>query len=690
MATIVTPYNPWREQLAVGLLGPLIGDFISNMRQNEQNRKTNAFRGALQDAISSQGQGNISLAQPQEPEGYNSNPWANAFHQNSSPLTQFDNDTSQRTPTLQEIAQAADSLAASKRFSMLNPDTVQNIKNNMLQMAEADRLRGLQERYAGQFGATDDTAAQMKLLSQAVLEGAAPHQALAPFSEFARHMTMSPYQSASLKNALDIANINANNNREVANIDANSRRYVADRNAHANIYATDATTGLGYAQMAQARDDARIAAISKQISDLEARKEAIRQGASSPEELQAAIAPIDAEISQLRSYISQSGESQQDNPNWSIGEAFIGGANKGRITGGYLEQRPGHKHQGIDLPVEIGTPVTLRDIAGQGFYVSHLGNDKGGYGTYVDIEGSRGNHTVKYRFAHLSPGSVRFKVGDSLNVGDIIAHTGNSGGSTGPHLHIECWVDGKKVNPHTMLQDFPLESQTQTQQQTKAQQSKSTLNGSPYLISPEGNVISFEEFSDLAKRNNINEDTLFRQMEDKGWERDTRDNYSQQAPKLEPAPAPRKPITLPADGDLRPSYMRPSFNTAAPAKTPILQQMETQENSGTFSDFVSALNLSSGDISAIIHSIFSEQYPPLDSHYSASFSDWNVPQAYNPQPEAFPDNFSDKNSNNTTDRNTLIQRFLNHPAFPASFVGLDSSFFWPQVMDFPVRSYPYR
>ena len=81
MATIVTPYNPWREQLAVGLLGPLIGDFISNMRQNEQNRKTNAFRGALQDAISSQGQGNISLAQPQEPEGYNSNPWANAFQQ---------------------------------------------------------------------------------------------------------------------------------------------------------------------------------------------------------------------------------------------------------------------------------------------------------------------------------------------------------------------------------------------------------------------------------------------------------------------------------------------------------------------------------------------------------------------------------------------------------------------------------
>ena len=247
MATYVTPYNPWREQLAGGIIAPLLSDFLTNMRQNEQNRKTNSFRGALQDAISSQQQP-VTLTPQNIPEGYNSDPWANAFHSSGSPLTQFDLGTSAltpKTPSIQDIAKAADSLAASKRFSMLNPETVDKIRNQQMQRA-----------YADMFGNASDPVAQMRALAMGTAEGVVPHQALAAFSPWAikdaqpwtfsdmdigshklriannakdgtaspvviAPVQMSPYQTASLETQRDIARIGADSSR----------------------YQTDATTG---------------------------------------------------------------------------------------------------------------------------------------------------------------------------------------------------------------------------------------------------------------------------------------------------------------------------------------------------------------------------------------------------------------------------------------------------------------
>ena len=199
MATIVQPYNPWREQLALTALGNVAGNIIGDIwkthKQNEQNRKANAFRGQLQQNLGNISQNaEISLTPREAPHGYNPNPWASAFHQNASPLTAFDIGTAGigKTPGIQDIAQSADSLAASKRFSMLSPEIVQGVKNSMIQQAENQRLRDLQNNFADMFGSADDIQGQMKALIMGATHGVVAPQVLTAFSPYARDV-LAPY-----------------------------------------------------------------------------------------------------------------------------------------------------------------------------------------------------------------------------------------------------------------------------------------------------------------------------------------------------------------------------------------------------------------------------------------------------------------------------------------------------------------
>jgi murein DD-endopeptidase MepM/ murein hydrolase activator NlpD len=97
--------------------------------------------------------------------------------------------------------------------------------------------------------------------------------------------------------------------------------------------------------------------------------------------------------------------------------------------------RTGHIHQGQDIAAADGTPV-VTPIAGT---VHHVAYQAKGAGYYVVIAGVDGRH---YVFMHLQSGSTVVAKGAPVTAGQRIANVGNTGGSDGPHLHFEIWVNG--------------------------------------------------------------------------------------------------------------------------------------------------------------------------------------------------------------------------------------------------------
>ena len=94
-------------------------------------------------------------------------------------------------------------------------------------------------------------------------------------------------------------------------------------------------------------------------------------------------------------------------------------------------------HSGLDISAKIGTPV----IATADGVVSTYGKTHG-YGNLLTINHGYG---FKTRYGHLS--KILVKKGQAVKRGDTIALVGNTGRSTGPHLHYEVYVDGIPTNP---------------------------------------------------------------------------------------------------------------------------------------------------------------------------------------------------------------------------------------------------
>jgi murein DD-endopeptidase MepM/ murein hydrolase activator NlpD len=122
-----------------------------------------------------------------------------------------------------------------------------------------------------------------------------------------------------------------------------------------------------------------------------------------------------------------------------------------RPTGGWMTSRFGHRvspftgrkefHKGVDIANRKGTAI----MATANGIVSFVGN-KGSMGKVVVIDHGHGMIT---RYAHLS--EALKKKGETVERGDIIAQMGNSGRSTGPHLHYEVHLNGVPVNPVTYI-----------------------------------------------------------------------------------------------------------------------------------------------------------------------------------------------------------------------------------------------
>jgi murein DD-endopeptidase MepM/ murein hydrolase activator NlpD len=96
-------------------------------------------------------------------------------------------------------------------------------------------------------------------------------------------------------------------------------------------------------------------------------------------------------------------------------------------------------HAGVDFGAPVGTPILA---AGDG--VVTRASWMGGYGNVVDI--SHGD-VYSTRYAHISRFASGLSVGDRVRQGDVIAFVGNTGRSTGPHLHYEIRRSGNPINP---------------------------------------------------------------------------------------------------------------------------------------------------------------------------------------------------------------------------------------------------
>ena len=104
----------------------------------------------------------------------------------------------------------------------------------------------------------------------------------------------------------------------------------------------------------------------------------------------------------------------------------------GRLTQGYHDG-----HHGLDLAVPVGTPIRST----QAGHVVHAGWNDQGYGNLVILE----NGPYRTYYAHLDQVSVQ--VGDTIGSGAVVGLSGNTGNSTGPHLHYEVRVNGVAVDP---------------------------------------------------------------------------------------------------------------------------------------------------------------------------------------------------------------------------------------------------
>jgi hypothetical protein len=130
----------------------------------------------------------------------------------------------------------------------------------------------------------------------------------------------------------------------------------------------------------------------------------------------------------------------------SDGDGMLNPVEGGSVSSNYgPRSSPGGigstNHDGIDIAVPEGTPIRAA-LSGK---VTSAGPN-GGYGNYVAIQHDGGLLTF---YAHLSTIAVR--VGQKVDRGEVVAKSGNTGTSTGPHLHFGVHRKGVSVNPAEYL-----------------------------------------------------------------------------------------------------------------------------------------------------------------------------------------------------------------------------------------------
>jgi murein DD-endopeptidase MepM/ murein hydrolase activator NlpD len=152
------------------------------------------------------------------------------------------------------------------------------------------------------------------------------------------------------------------------------------------------------------------------------------------------LAEIDALEEQSAALAERIRQAQQQSSSVPVvvssGSGVLGWPVSGPVTSGF-GLRWGRMHEGIDIAVAEGTPVRAAG-AGTVIYAGWMG----GYGNLVVVDHGNGLSTA---YAHNS--SLGVGVGQSVTAGQVVSYSGNTGNSTGPHVHFEVRVNGSAVDP---------------------------------------------------------------------------------------------------------------------------------------------------------------------------------------------------------------------------------------------------
>lgn len=100
-------------------------------------------------------------------------------------------------------------------------------------------------------------------------------------------------------------------------------------------------------------------------------------------------------------------------------------------------------HTGVDIAPAYGTPIQAI-AAGE---VTTVSNGGRAIGAYIKIRHNIDGKNIDSVYGHIIADDTTLKVGDKVTVGQTIAHVGNTGRSTGPHLHFELHINGQTTDP---------------------------------------------------------------------------------------------------------------------------------------------------------------------------------------------------------------------------------------------------
>jgi murein DD-endopeptidase MepM/ murein hydrolase activator NlpD len=153
------------------------------------------------------------------------------------------------------------------------------------------------------------------------------------------------------------------------------------------------------------------------------------------------LASQDMHLSTLEKALMERGVNEEVVPSGMPVKGYISSGFGGRIhpiSGKYKG------HEGVDIPGKVGTKI--KAVAG-GIVVDSKW--VGGYGNMVEVKHADGYTT---RYAHNQKNIV--KVGEVIEKGDVVALLGNTGRSTGPHVHFEVRKHGNPINPMRFINNI--------------------------------------------------------------------------------------------------------------------------------------------------------------------------------------------------------------------------------------------